>query len=71
MLKLKKFWKKSVSKPTLDSGVGRGSVGEKNYEIFVFVPFVLSEIAVYWNLVNNPFQHNSKYLYTFIPNKLL
>ena len=26
-------------------------------------------ILVHWNIVNNDYQHNSRVLYTFVPNK--
>ena len=45
MLKSLKVWEKSLSKPTLTSGEGGGSVGEEINEISVFVPFILSEIV--------------------------
>ena len=30
----------------------------------------ITEVLVYCNIVNNDYQHNSRVLYTFVPNKL-
>ena len=40
-----KVWEKSLSKLTLSSGGGGWSVEQEIYEIFVFVPFILSKIV--------------------------
>lgn len=45
MLRSGKVWRKSLSKATWSPGREGGSVGKEIYEIFVFVPFILSEIV--------------------------
>ena len=44
-VEIKQSLEKSLSKPTLSSGGGGGSVGGEIYEISVFFPFILSEIV--------------------------